>query len=161
MKMAAQQRAADLVFRSKNAGEGRLDELEGALGTSLVGGVRGGNAVVVGGNGSGGGRDMGGQDGGGGGGERKELTMDLHGLHVDEAIDKVARVLQVLRGKGGRGRVREWRLRVITGLGLHSGSQGARLTPAVRRYFERERVRFAFDRSQGSFTVRVVSGQRV
>ena len=69
----------------------------------------------------------GGGSGGRGGGEVQ--TVDLHGLHVLEALQKLEALLLRLQGSGCR------RLRVVVGAGSH-GNVPARLPAAVRLFLE-------------------------
>jgi hypothetical protein len=61
-------------------------------------------------------------------------TLDLHGLHVSEALQQLERVLRERRG--GR------RLRVVVGRGTH-GKVPARLPAAVRRWLQDQGLPFS------------------
>jgi len=58
-----------------------------------------------------------------------EPIVDLHGLHVKEALYFLESTLAELRRDGYRGPVY-----IITGTGHHSASGRARLAPAVQRW---------------------------
>ena len=66
-------------------------------------------------------------------------TLDMHGLHVAEALAAVASRLAALRASAAAGRAGGERsggsLTIITGVGAHS-SHAARLAPAVRGWLE-------------------------
>ena len=56
-------------------------------------------------------------------------TLDLHGLHVSEALEAVRACLRPeARRRGGSAP-----LRIVVGEGRHSATQAARLAPAVKR----------------------------
>ena len=68
--------------------------------------------------------------------------MDLHGLHVAEALEKLELVLMGLVAAGASAGVRAapkggqgGKLRVVVGVGQH-GKVPARLPAAVRRYLQ-------------------------
>ncbi|KAI9018010.1 hypothetical protein CLU79DRAFT_762634 [Phycomyces nitens] len=70
-----------------------------------------------------------------------ETFVDLHGLHVDEAIRIVAERLDRLRGYEGV-------VYIVTGTGHHSGSSGvtkkeSKLRPNIEAYLRQEKYRFA------------------
>lgn len=69
-------------------------------------------------------------------------TVDLHGLHVSEALQLLESLLLQLQpglgGSGGRAR----RLRVVVGAGTH-GKVPARLPAAVRRYLQEQGLPFS------------------
>jgi len=65
---------------------------------------------------------------------RNAITVDLHGLHVAEAEDKVEQNLSYARGFAANGT--HLTLRIITGRGNNSGPGGARLKPAILELLE-------------------------
>ena len=69
-------------------------------------------------------------------------VLDLHGLHVDEAIEHLTTVLQQkteeFKQNGGKPY-----LSVITGRGNHSQGGVARITPAVIKYLTSHNFRFS------------------
>ncbi|OXB83788.1 UNVERIFIED_CONTAM: hypothetical protein H355_003000 [Colinus virginianus] len=69
-------------------------------------------------------------------------VLDLHGLHVDEAVNRLSRVLQEKSNEyqlsGGKPY-----LCVITGRGSHSQGGVARIKPAAIRYLTSHNFRFA------------------
>ncbi|XP_070841786.1 NEDD4-binding protein 2 [Chaetodon trifascialis] len=67
--------------------------------------------------------------------------LDLHGLHVDEALQHLARVLQDKTTDCGQGLCRP-QLSVITGRGNHSQGGVARIRPAVIDYLTNKHYRF-------------------
>nr|XP_046269555.1 NEDD4-binding protein 2 isoform X2 [Scatophagus argus] len=67
--------------------------------------------------------------------------LDLHGLHVDEALDYLAQVLQEKISDCEQGLCRP-QLSVITGRGNHSQGGVARIRPAVRDYLTNKHYRF-------------------
>lgn len=68
-------------------------------------------------------------------------TIDLHGLHVSEALQLLeSLLLQLQSGPGGGSRAR--RLRVVVGAGTH-GKVPARLPAAVRRYLQEQGLSFS------------------
>ncbi|RUP49117.1 hypothetical protein BC936DRAFT_143257 [Jimgerdemannia flammicorona] len=89
--------------------------------------------------------------------------VDLHGLHVDEAVSVLGERLEMLAGEGFRGVVY-----VVTGTGHHSGALGigsskAKLRPAIEAWLEEGGWRFAEtsvvgDTKGGVFAVEVGSG---
>ena len=68
-------------------------------------------------------------------------TVDLHGLHVSEALTQVDALLaqHTKRGSGGAG---ARRLRVVVGVGSH-GKVPSRLPAAVRRHLDACGVRYS------------------
>lgn len=60
--------------------------------------------------------------------ERPENRIDLHGLTVTEAMERLKERLEVVIDKGYE------KLSVIVGRGIHSGSDGPKLKPAVIRF---------------------------
>lgn len=75
----------------------------------------------------------------GGGGGAGCQTVDLHGLHVSEALDVLEELVARLQGRGGSG---AQRLRVVVGAGTH-GAVPARLPAAVRRWLQDQGLRFS------------------
>ena len=62
-------------------------------------------------------------------------TIDLHGLHVDEALEQVRLRIEGLRYELGDGTSTiAARLDIITGVGNHSQGHRARLLPAVEAF---------------------------
>ena len=62
--------------------------------------------------------------------EEKEPLIDLHGLHVNEAIEYAKLAMKAAK----RSRF-VTRIRFLTGRGMHSGPDGPRILPALSRYF--------------------------
>ncbi|KAL6781747.1 hypothetical protein ACKKBF_B09285 [Auxenochlorella protothecoides x Auxenochlorella symbiontica] len=62
---------------------------------------------------------------------RNEFTLDLHGMHVEEALEVLKRHLHTFSKLGHPGGVF---LKIITGKGKHSTNQAPKLLPAVTRY---------------------------
>ena len=94
-----------------------------------------GVAVSIGGSGGGGGGTGVSSSAGG------VQTVDLHGLHVSEALQQLESLLLRLQGSGGRGRAQQC-LRVVVGAGTH-GKVPARLPAAVRRYLQEQGLQFS------------------
>ncbi|XP_056136534.1 NEDD4-binding protein 2 [Lampris incognitus] len=67
--------------------------------------------------------------------------LDLHGLHVDEALEHLAQVLQDKTNEYQQG-LCEPQLYVITGRGNHSQGGVARIRPAVKDYLTSKHYRF-------------------
>ncbi|KAI7881910.1 hypothetical protein K492DRAFT_161061 [Lichtheimia hyalospora FSU 10163] len=70
-----------------------------------------------------------------------EAFVDLHGLHIDEALDMIHERLGNLKGYEGI-------VYIITGTGHHSGTSGysnkkSKLKPSVEEYLRQENYRFA------------------
>ena len=63
-----------------------------------------------------------------------DSTIDLHGLHVAEALEKLEEILN----KRGRGEI----LQVVTGVGQH-GKVPARLPGAVKKFLEQKRIKYS------------------
>jgi DNA-nicking Smr family endonuclease len=61
-------------------------------------------------------------------------AVDLHGLHVTEAINMLELVIHEKKRQGIK------HLRVITGAGKHSGKRGAKLLPAVFQYLRSHNI---------------------
>lgn len=81
---------------------------------------------------------LGGGAGGGAAGAGCQ-TVDLHGLHVSEALGVVEDLVVRLQGRGGSG---PQRLRLVVGAGTH-GAVPARLPAAVRRWLQDQGLRFS------------------
>ncbi|KZO98924.1 DUF1771-domain-containing protein [Calocera viscosa TUFC12733] len=58
-------------------------------------------------------------------------TIDLHGLYVQEAIDRTEEALQAAQGQGAP------ELRVIVGKGLHSAGHVAKIKPAIEQLMQK------------------------
>jgi DNA-nicking Smr family endonuclease len=71
----------------------------------------------------------------GGGPAGGSAPLDLHGLHVSEALDQLEQQLYSMQQRGER------RLRVVVGQGTH-GKVPARLPAAVRRWLQSEGLQF-------------------
>ena len=67
------------------------------------------------------------------------MQVDLHGLHLEEALEKVRLGLDQLPLISPGGVV----MRYITGRGAHSGEEGAKIKPAVIALLEQRGVHFA------------------
>ncbi|ELU04304.1 hypothetical protein CAPTEDRAFT_117132, partial [Capitella teleta] len=67
--------------------------------------------------------------------------LDLHGLHVDEALEVLRSILAAKR-KGRPSRNQRPYLTVITGRGNHSRRGVARLRPSIMDYLQRNNFRF-------------------
>ncbi|XP_060102265.1 NEDD4-binding protein 2 [Heteronotia binoei] len=70
-----------------------------------------------------------------------ENLLDLHGLHVDEALDHLSRVLQEKTEECNQAGGKPY-LYVITGKGNHSQGGVARIRPAVIKYLGSHKFRF-------------------
>ncbi|XP_015273829.1 PREDICTED: NEDD4-binding protein 2 [Gekko japonicus] len=70
-----------------------------------------------------------------------ENLLDLHGLHVDEALDHLSRVLQEKTEECSQAGGKPY-LYVITGKGNHSLGGVARIRPAVIKYLGSHKFRF-------------------
>nr|XP_008109827.1 PREDICTED: NEDD4-binding protein 2 [Anolis carolinensis] len=70
-----------------------------------------------------------------------ENLLDLHGLHVDEALDHLSRVLQEKEEECSLAGGKPY-LYVITGRGNHSQGGVARIKPAVMKYLTSHKFRF-------------------
>nr|XP_014124992.1 NEDD4-binding protein 2 isoform X1 [Zonotrichia albicollis]XP_026651355.1 NEDD4-binding protein 2 isoform X1 [Zonotrichia albicollis] len=68
-------------------------------------------------------------------------VLDLHGLHVDEAVNQLSRVLQEKREEYQQSGGKPY-LSVITGRGSHSQGGVARIRPAAIRYLTSHNFRF-------------------
>jgi hypothetical protein len=90
-------------------------------------------------------RNPGSSSGGGGGGASSSgggvHTVDLHGLHVSEALQQLESLLLRLQSSGGRGGAQQ-RLRMVLGAGTH-GKVPARLPALVRRYLQEQGLQFS------------------
>ena len=72
--------------------------------------------------------------------DEKEPQIDLHGLHVKEAIEYSKLAFEAAK----RSRFVE-KIRFITGRGAHSGANGPRILPALNRYFSKNRTNHLTD----------------
>ncbi|XP_066487945.1 NEDD4-binding protein 2 isoform X2 [Tiliqua scincoides] len=70
-----------------------------------------------------------------------ENVLDLHGLHVDEALDHLCRVLHEKTEEYNQAGGKPY-LCVITGKGNHSQGRVARIKPAVMKYLTSHKFRF-------------------
>ncbi|XP_053108004.1 NEDD4-binding protein 2 isoform X2 [Hemicordylus capensis] len=70
-----------------------------------------------------------------------ENLLDLHGLHVDEALDHLCRILQKKTEEYSQAGGKPY-LYVITGRGNHSQGGVARIKPAVMKYLISHKFRF-------------------
>lgn len=113
---AAHQSAASQLFAQRNPG------MAGGIGD---GANHGGPATATRGGGSAG---------------SGVQTVDLHGLHVSEALQQLESLLD--KARHGSGSSQQRRLRVVVGVGQH-GKVPARLPVAVRRYLQDHGVPFS------------------
>lgn len=74
--------------------------------------------------------------------------MDLHGLHVKDAIEILEERIQELRKKREK-----QTLCVITGAGIHSDEKGPKIKPAVKEYLQTHSIKFEENDGNGSLTV--------
>ncbi|KAL0049212.1 hypothetical protein WJX82_008907 [Trebouxia sp. C0006] len=65
------------------------------------------------------------------------FKLDLHALHVDEALDEVAKTISDLSKMKCI-----WKVEVVTGKGLHSVKQNPKLLPAVKQYLAARLIEF-------------------
>lgn len=121
------------------AGDKRLAKELGARGRALAEQMFAAHAAAAGAT----------LDARGGGGD----TLDLHGLHVAEAVAAVRAAVAARRAAraGGRGGSESSHLRIVTGVGAHSAA-GARLPAAVEAVLEEEGLRWAGGRGGGRGT---------
>ncbi|EIE21946.1 hypothetical protein COCSUDRAFT_42961 [Coccomyxa subellipsoidea C-169] len=78
-------------------------------------------------------------------------TVDLHGQHVDQAIRTVDVYLRALQGLPTASK-----LELITGRGLHSQNNIARLLPAVEDYLKRKNMYYCVHEGGGSILVDIL-----
>jgi DNA-nicking Smr family endonuclease len=78
-----------------------------------------------------------------------EHTIDLHGCHVEEALDQIDDTMHKLRTLLPC----TWSLEIITGKGLHSEGKVARLRPAVRGFLNDTGL--TYHENAGGFVVRL------
>ncbi|DBA67926.1 TPA: hypothetical protein ACH3X2_014129 [Trebouxia sp. C0005] len=65
------------------------------------------------------------------------FKLDLHALHVDEALEEVAKTISDLS------KIKcIWKVEVVTGKGLHSVNQNPKLLPAVKQYLAARLMQF-------------------
>uniref|UniRef100_A0A915HG38 Smr domain-containing protein n=1 Tax=Romanomermis culicivorax TaxID=13658 RepID=A0A915HG38_ROMCU len=64
-------------------------------------------------------------------------TIDLHGLHVQEAISALSQKLKEFENRSGK------QVNIITGSGKHSFFGAAKIKPAVIAYLSRKRMTFS------------------
>lgn len=62
--------------------------------------------------------------------------IDLHGLYVDEALDKLSKRIRVCRNEGYQS------LNVVTGLGNHSPSGVPKIRPKVLEYLDSQGISY-------------------
>jgi len=77
-------------------------------------------------------------------------TIDLHGLHVNDALNFLAARIALLQEHFQPSIV----LTVITGAGIHSENHGAKIKPAVENYLRERNIQFT-ENSRGSFLVSI------
>lgn len=83
--------------------------------------------------------------------------MDLHGLFLKEAIEYVQERLKMLFA----GQVPGHELEIITGKGIHSAGQRAKIKPAVENLLQNEKQRFSYVcLGEGGFKVSLVETQK-
>jgi DNA-nicking Smr family endonuclease len=69
--------------------------------------------------------------------QSNEYTIDLHGLHPEEAIHFMEREVQDLKRKKWSGSVF-----IITGTGNHSRGGKAKVLPEIRQYLQSSRLKY-------------------
>ncbi|KZT57747.1 DUF1771-domain-containing protein [Calocera cornea HHB12733] len=80
-------------------------------------------------------------------------TIDLHGLYVQEAIDRTEQALQTTQAQGAP------ELRVIVGKGLHSKGHVAKIKPAIEQLMQKYRFAAELDpQNEGVLIVHLGGG---
>jgi hypothetical protein len=82
-------------------------------------------------------------------GKKGFMTVDLHGLHVDEALYKITQALDTLPSISPGGVV----VRYVAGKGNHSGEAGAQIKPAVLALLEERGVHYSAPADKGHVDV--------
>jgi len=82
------------------------------------------------------------------------IAVDLHGLHVNEALDVVAEVISVKREEKDRNGYETLVVTFITGVGKHSVGGKAKIRPALTEYLSNHNFKFKETRT-GVFLVYV------
>ncbi|PRP88354.1 small MutS related family protein [Planoprotostelium fungivorum] len=78
--------------------------------------------------------------------DHDEMTIDLHGLHVEPALRLMQERMQSVKSKGKSPLV------VIYGAGNHSDAGGAKIKPAVRKHLDSEGIQYT-EINNGSISV--------
>ncbi|KAM0790817.1 hypothetical protein ACM66B_004662 [Microbotryomycetes sp. NB124-2] len=80
-------------------------------------------------------------------------TIDLHGLYVQEAIERTEKTIRDVRGRGLP------ELRIIVGKGIHSDRHVAKIKPAIIDLMERENLTAHLDSHNSGVLVVQLQGQ--
>ncbi|KAK4050818.1 hypothetical protein OIV83_003240 [Microbotryomycetes sp. JL201] len=80
-------------------------------------------------------------------------TIDLHGLYVQEAIERTEKTIREVRGRGLA------ELRIIVGKGIHSDRHVAKIKPAIIDLMERENLTAHLDSHNAGVLVVQLQGQ--